>query len=233
MKHQYCSELRPSGVQNRKGAWNKDEDELLRKCIEKYGIGKWSTVPMRAGLRRCRKSCRLRWLNYLSPDINRGTFNDDEDDLILRLHKLLGNRWSLIAGRIPGRTANDIKNYWNSHLGKKADTERRVPEKTDKAEIVRPQPQRPTSTWIWPKININPHQETDQLGTSAVEPKLPTVLEEEEAWLNALITDDYNENVDAAFSDFHGYEIGGGILDDTPFFEGVTGWEELYQRTEN
>ncbi|OMO55511.1 hypothetical protein CCACVL1_27210, partial [Corchorus capsularis] len=70
-------------------------------------------------LNRCRKSCRLRWLNYLKPNIKRGDFEDDEVDLIIRLHKLLGNRWSLIAGRIPGRTANDVKNYWNTHLLKK------------------------------------------------------------------------------------------------------------------
>ncbi|KAL9273404.1 Transcription factor MYB1-like protein [Drosera capensis] len=70
-------------------------------------------------LKRCGKSCRLRWLNYLRPDIKRGNITRDEDDLIVRLHKLLGNRWSLIAGRLPGRTDNEIKNYWNTNLSKK------------------------------------------------------------------------------------------------------------------
>ncbi|KAJ4897650.1 Transcription factor MYB75 [Raphanus sativus] len=102
-----------------KGAWTTEEDSLLRRCIDKYGEGKWHQVPLRAGLNRCRKSCRLRWLNYLKPTIKRGKLNSDEVDLLLRLHKLLGNRWSLIAGRLPGRTANDIKNYWNTHLSKK------------------------------------------------------------------------------------------------------------------
>ncbi|KAF3795320.1 Transcriptional activator [Nymphaea thermarum] len=72
-----------------------------------------------AGLRRCGKSCRLRWLNYLRPDIKRGNISDDEEELIIRMHKLLGNRWSLIAGRLPGRTDNEIKNYWNTNLVKK------------------------------------------------------------------------------------------------------------------
>ncbi|XP_038990653.1 transcription factor MYB114-like [Hibiscus syriacus] len=103
----------------RKGAWTEKEDTLLKKCIEECGEGKWHLVPSRAGLNRCRKSCRLRWLNYLKPNIKRGVFAADEVDLIIRLHKLLGNRWSLIAGRIPGRTANDVKNYWNTHLRKK------------------------------------------------------------------------------------------------------------------
>lgn len=74
---------------------------------------------MYTGLLRCGKSCRLRWMNYLRPDIKRGNIGPEEEDLIIRLHCLLGNRWSLIAGRLPGRTDNEIKNYWNSHLSKK------------------------------------------------------------------------------------------------------------------
>ncbi|XP_030537747.1 transcription factor MYB1-like [Rhodamnia argentea] len=103
----------------RKGAWSEEEDVLLKKCVERYGEGNWHRVPRRAGLNRCRKSCRLRWLNYLKPSIKRGAFQEDEVDMIIRLHKLLGNRWSLIAGRLPGRTSNDVKNYWNTHLAKK------------------------------------------------------------------------------------------------------------------
>nr|QTO65857.1 R2R3MYB [Sarcandra chloranthoides] len=76
----------------RKGSWSKEEDDRLRKCIDEYGEGRWREVPLRAGLKRCRKSCRLRWLNYLHPNIKRGEFEEDEIDLIIRLHKLLGNR---------------------------------------------------------------------------------------------------------------------------------------------
>ncbi|KAF8017632.1 hypothetical protein BT93_H2736 [Corymbia citriodora subsp. variegata] len=102
-------------------AWTEEEDHLLKRCIEQYGEGKWHRVPKLAGLNRCRKSCRLRWLNYLRPNIKRGSFTEEEVDLIIKLHNLLGNRWSLIAGRLPGRTANDVKNYWNCHLSKKLD----------------------------------------------------------------------------------------------------------------
>ncbi|KAK8532300.1 hypothetical protein V6N12_053745 [Hibiscus sabdariffa] len=103
----------------RKGAWTEEEDILLKKYIEKHGEGNWHQVSSKAGLNRCRKSCRLRWVNYLNPNIKRGAFEDDEVDLIIRLHNLLGNKWSLIAGRLPGRTANDVKNYYNTHLLKK------------------------------------------------------------------------------------------------------------------
>ncbi|KAF3445427.1 hypothetical protein FNV43_RR10603 [Rhamnella rubrinervis] len=81
----------------RKGAWTKEEDDLLKKCVDKYGEGKWHQVPSKAGLNRCRKSCRLRWLNYLKADIKRGEFAVDEVDLLLRLHKLLGNRQNIAS----------------------------------------------------------------------------------------------------------------------------------------
>ncbi|KAK8535323.1 hypothetical protein V6N13_081459 [Hibiscus sabdariffa] len=103
-----------------KGAWTALEDKLLISYIQAHGDGQWTNVPERAGLKRSGKSCRLRWLNYLRPDIKRGNISHDEEELIIRLHNLLGNRWSLIAGRLPGRTDNEIKNYWNTSLGKKA-----------------------------------------------------------------------------------------------------------------
>nr|BAF96933.1 R2R3-MYB transcriptional factor [Gentiana triflora] len=103
----------------KRGPWTQEEDRLLRNYINKEGEGRWRTLPKKAGLRRCGKSCRLRWMNYLRPSVKRGQIAPDEEDLILRLHRLLGNRWSLIAGRIPGRTDNEIKNYWNTHLSKK------------------------------------------------------------------------------------------------------------------
>ncbi|KAG4954372.1 Transcription repressor MYB5 [Glycine soja] len=103
----------------KRGPWTPEEDEVLANYINKEGEGRWRTLPKRAGLLRCGKSCRLRWMNYLRPSVKRGHIAPDEEDLILRLHRLLGNRWSLIAGRIPGRTDNEIKNYWNTHLSKK------------------------------------------------------------------------------------------------------------------
>lgn len=106
------------GVIN-KGPWTEAEDEILSRYVKAHGVGNWRLIPKLAGLSRCGKSCRLRWINYLRPNVKRGNFSVDEDNLILTLHALLGNRWSLIAGRIPGRTDNEIKNYWNTHLRRK------------------------------------------------------------------------------------------------------------------
>ncbi|KAI8024845.1 Transcription repressor MYB5 [Camellia lanceoleosa] len=102
-----------------RGPWTAREDALLTKYIQLHGEGNWRSLPKKAGLLRCGKSCRLRWMNYLRPDIKRGNISPDEDDLIIKMHALLGNRWSLIAGRLPGRTDNEIKNYWNTHLSKR------------------------------------------------------------------------------------------------------------------
>ncbi|CAJ1943875.1 unnamed protein product [Sphenostylis stenocarpa] len=145
----------------KKGLWNTEEDTVLINYVKKHGKGKWSRIPKVTGLKRSGKSCRLRWMNYLSPDVKRGDFSEEEEDLVIRLHNLLGNRfflirpilikvnhvsyirhetfyigdyygthnklkkmvhllrWSLIAGRIPGRTDNQVKNFWNTHLSKK------------------------------------------------------------------------------------------------------------------
>ncbi|XP_030515061.2 myb-related protein 308-like [Rhodamnia argentea] len=102
-----------------KGAWTKEEDDKLVAYIRAHGEGCWRSLPKAAGLLRCGKSCRLRWINYLRPDLKRGNFTEEEDEIIIKLHSHLGNKWSLIAGRLPGRTDNEIKNYWNTHIRRK------------------------------------------------------------------------------------------------------------------
>uniref|UniRef100_A0A0R0FYK1 Uncharacterized protein n=1 Tax=Glycine max TaxID=3847 RepID=A0A0R0FYK1_SOYBN len=109
-----CNE---SGV--KKGPWTPEEDEKLMDYISKHGRGTWRTLPKHAGLNRCGKSCRLRWENYLRPDIKRGKFTEEEEQLIINLHSVIGNKWAKIATHLPGRTDNEIKNYWNTNLRKK------------------------------------------------------------------------------------------------------------------
>ncbi|KAH7428758.1 hypothetical protein KP509_09G016100 [Ceratopteris richardii] len=103
----------------KRGPWTPEEDAKLLACINQYGTGSWRTLPKKAGLQRCGKSCRLRWTNYLRPDLKHGRFSDQEEQLIVKLHAALGSRWSLIAAQLPGRTDNDVKNYWNTRLKKK------------------------------------------------------------------------------------------------------------------
>ncbi|XVE65014.1 hypothetical protein DITRI_Ditri07aG0147800 [Diplodiscus trichospermus] len=103
----------------KKGPWTAEEDKKLINFIVTNGQCCWRAVPKLAGLRRCGKSCRLRWTNYLRPDLKRGLLSEDEEQLVIDLHARLGNRWSKIAARLPGRTDNEIKNHWNTHIKKK------------------------------------------------------------------------------------------------------------------
>ncbi|KDP39527.1 hypothetical protein JCGZ_02547 [Jatropha curcas] len=111
----------PSEDENglKKGPWTPEEDKKLIEFIQENGHGSWRALPKLAGLNRCGKSCRLRWTNYLRPDIKRGKFSEEEEQIIINLHAVLGNKWSAIAQNLPGRTDNEIKNFWNTHLKKK------------------------------------------------------------------------------------------------------------------
>jgi myb proto-oncogene protein len=104
----------------RRGPWTVDEDILLVNYIAAHGEGRWNSLARSAGLKRTGKSCRLRWLNYLRPDVRRGNITAEEQLLILDLHSRWGNRWSKIAQHLPGRTDNEIKNYWRTRVQKHA-----------------------------------------------------------------------------------------------------------------
>ncbi|KAI5079864.1 hypothetical protein GOP47_0005343 [Adiantum capillus-veneris] len=76
----------------KKGPWTPEEDQKLKSYIETQGHSSWRALPKQAGLARCGKSCRLRWTNYLRPGIKRGNFSVEEENSIIQLHAVLGNR---------------------------------------------------------------------------------------------------------------------------------------------
>nr|UVJ68631.1 MYB [Morella rubra] len=103
----------------KRGLWSPEEGEKLIRCITTHGHGSWSSVPKLAGLHRCGKSCRLRWINYLRPDLRKGSFSKEEEQIIIDVHRIIGNKWAQIAKHLPGRTDNEVKNFCNSCIKKR------------------------------------------------------------------------------------------------------------------
>lgn len=139
-----------------RGRWTAEEDDILTKYIQAKGEGSWRSLPKNAGLMRCGKSCRLRWVNYLKSDLKRGKFSSDEDETIIKLHSSLGNRWCLIASHLPGRTDNEIKNYWNSHLSRQIYKFRKIIQQLNQEQAVVDQPSKSAgSTDVAPKPPVS------------------------------------------------------------------------------
>ncbi|KAL0888367.1 hypothetical protein Bca101_012350 [Brassica carinata] len=152
----------------KKGAWTTEEDKKLISYIHEHGEGGWRDIPQKAGLKRCGKSCRLRWANYLKPDIKRGEFSYEEEQIIIMLHASRGNKWSVIARHLPRRTDNEVKNYWNTHLKKRL-IDQGIDPLTHKPLASNPNPATPTTSEG--QDDSNPSNLDEQSQSGSMSPK--------------------------------------------------------------
>ncbi|XP_027343340.1 transcription factor MYB13-like [Abrus precatorius] len=162
----------------RKGAWTPEEDKKLVAYVTRYGHWNWTLLPKFAGLERCGKSCRLRWMNYLRPNIKRGNFTQEEDETIMKLIQRLGNRWSAIAAQLPGRTDNEIKNYWHTHLKKRY-------QQNEKSEVSKSKDESPLQQMPKHADALPSTSKSTQLSITTDHSNEYFVLEDEFALLNA------------------------------------------------
>ncbi|THU65438.1 hypothetical protein C4D60_Mb05t03620 [Musa balbisiana] len=245
------------GIGVKKGPWSPEEDEALVGYIQRCGHGNWRALPKQAGLSRCGKSCRLRWMNYLRPDIKRGNFSQEEQETIIRLHETFGNRWSAIAASLPGRTDNEIKNVWHTHLKKlvSPNTSSREPKKKKNAggsrskkasEPITMQLDTDSENAMFVSV-VSKAQSNSDFSSCATDS--PTVSREisddargsfssdafpeidESFWLDALSTDESAASVDLPPVSEHSNLLVSSDSDDMDFwlqvFEGVGDLQEL------
>jgi myb proto-oncogene protein len=94
----YCGSA--NGGVLKKGPWTSAEDAILIEYVKKHGEGNWNAVQKHSGLFRCGKSCRLRWANHLRPNLKKGAFTQEEEQLIIELHAKMGNKWARMAAHV-------------------------------------------------------------------------------------------------------------------------------------
>lgn len=108
----FIPNLSPLKTHNSRKKFTAEEDELLKKLVEKFGCKKWESIALEMPGRTGRQ-CRDRYKNYLVPGYFNGQWTQEEDDLLKQKYSEIGPQWSKMTKFIAGRSANSLKNRWN------------------------------------------------------------------------------------------------------------------------
>ncbi|KAG5616458.1 hypothetical protein H5410_016282 [Solanum commersonii] len=176
----------------KKGAWSPEEDQNLKDYVMRFGIWNWNLMPKFAGLSRTGKSCRLRWVNYLHPDVKRGPFTMQERETVIKMYQQLGNRWAAIAGKLPGRTDNEVKNFFHTHL-KKHLGQNNIIDAPVKSRRVRKPKKKSSKAQEKPKLFVDVFETWSNMNTSLM---ISPMGGSSSISSSSIITFDQNEKID-------------------------------------
>ncbi|KAD4586641.1 hypothetical protein E3N88_24242 [Mikania micrantha] len=174
-----------------KGQWNSQEDGLLVQLVKEHGDSKWSRIAAKLP-GRIAKQCRDRWQNHLRPDITKDAWSEEEDKLLIAIHKEVGNKWSEIARRLPGRSENTIKNHWNATKRRQLSSRRHGKSKYQSLlqEYIRSVP---SSTSSEDQINIKQNiDKNSQVINAPMKTPLHTSFSSNVSGLFSSLTEDYS-----------------------------------------
>nr|XP_043636240.1 transcription factor MYB14-like [Erigeron canadensis] len=200
----------------KKGPWTHEEDQILINYINLHGHPNWRALPKLAGLLRCGKSCRLRWTNYLKPDIKRGNFSREEEETIIQLHAAMGNRWSAIAAKLPGRTDNEIKNVWHTHLKKRVNPKpnkntSKVQQNVEESKEDNLESSAPFDTNLSTQTSYNELDSPQPSSTSISSSITTSTNDNDNLWMEDMVFDNFPEIDDEFWSEVFSGENSGEL----------------------
>ncbi|TYJ25136.1 hypothetical protein E1A91_A07G028400v1 [Gossypium mustelinum] len=102
---------RTSGPTRRstKGQWTPEEDEILRKAVQQFKGKNWKKIA-ECFKDRTDVQCLHRWQKVLNPELVKGPWSKEEDELIIELVNKFGpKKWSTIAQHLPGRIGKQCR----------------------------------------------------------------------------------------------------------------------------
>ena len=103
---------------HKRGPWSHQEDAHLVALVHLHGAQNWVKISGLLGT-RSPKQCRERYHQNLKPTLNHSPISPEEGEIIERLVQDMGKRWAEISRRLPGRSDNAVKNWWNGGMNRR------------------------------------------------------------------------------------------------------------------